>query len=1446
MLSHLGLQIRLLLLTALCLPSLAGAEEAARPAGAELKVLFLGDQGHHRPAERARQFVPLMAARGILVDYTENVADLNPAVLRSYDALLVYANIDQISSDQQRSLLDYVAGGGGFVPLHCASFCFRNSPDYVKLVGAQFASHGVGEFDTTIVVGDHPITQGLRTFKTWDETYVHRDHNPQDRLVLQVRGDGANAEPWTWVRQHGRGRVFYTAYGHDGRTWGEPGFQALIERGIRWAAGRSEVFDSTPRPPKDAPEFTYTKAELPNYLPGEKWGTQGEPLADMQQPLAPADSMRHMVLPSAEFSLELFAAEPDIAKPIAMAWDHRGRLWIAETVDYPNELQREGQGHDRIKICQDTDGDGRADRFTVFADKLSIPTSLLCVRDGVIVHQAPHTLLLRDTNGDDVADERQVLFSGWGTRDTHAGPSSLRYGFDNWIYGIVGYSGFSGKVGTQQHDFRTGFYRFRPDGSQIEFLRNTSNNSWGVGFSEEGHLFGSTANGCPSVYLPIANRHYEAVRGWAPTVLENIAAWNRYYPVTDKVRQMDWHGGFTAAAGHALYTARTYPPHYWNRAAFVTEPTGHLAATLLLEPRGADFVSHYAWNLAASFDQWTSPIAAEVGPDGQVWLIDWYNYIIQHNPTPQGFKTGKGNAYETDLRDKTHGRIYRVVYTPGAPSSLTQLDPQDARQLTKALASDNLFWRLTAQRLLVERGKPDVVPDLVALLADQRQDATGLSAGPVHAAWALVGLAALDEKQSPAARAMAQALAHPSAAVRRNVAGALPHTRESAKAILESGQLRDPDFQVRLAALLALAEMPASPEVARAVVDSLSLIENLSDRWLSDALTAALARNDREALLSLAASKAVDHPRHAQIIARIAEHYARSGPVDSVGGLVAELAKAERPIADTIVLGLAAGWPRDRAVAMNDTLDKSLAALVERIAPAVQGPLVSLGETWGSKRLKEHAAKLSARWWATLDDNAQSDEARGEAARQVVAFQKSAAEPAERVLAIITPRASSELAAGLIDAAVQSESPEVGAALAESLGSMTPASRPLVLRALLGRTAWTPALLDAIEGGQVQWAEISLDQQQSLAAHRDKRLAARAKTLLARGGGLPDADRQKVIEQLSSQVLSGGNVAQGKLVFKEHCSKCHVYSGEGTKIGPDLTGMAVHPKRELLVHLLDPSRDVEGNYLQYTVITDDGRSLVGLLAAETKTTIEIISPEAKRELLLRENIEELVASKKSLMPEGFEKQVTPGALADLLEYLTQRGRFLPLDLRKVATSTSTRGMFYDEQSDIERLVFDDWSPKTFAGVPFQLVDPQGDRVRNVVLLHGPQGKFPPSMPKQVSLVCNAPAKAIHLLSGVSGWGYAGGTPDASVSMIVRLHYADGTSEDHPLKNGLHFADYIRVVDVPGSKLAFTLRGQQIRYLAIEPKRAEPIATIELVKGPDATAPVVMAVTVETR
>jgi putative membrane-bound dehydrogenase-like protein len=1438
-----------LALVAVALVVLAGHEPALKKE--PIKVLFLGDNGHHQPALRFRQLQPVLAGRGIELVYTDKVEALSAKTLAGYDALMIYANTTAISTEQEKALLDYVESGKGFIPVHCASYCFLNSPKYVKLVGAQFERHGTGVFRTQAASSDHPILKGFGGFESWDETYVHTRHNEKERTVLEYRTEGDRKEPWTWVRTQGRGRVFYTAWGHDERTWSHPGFQNLIERGIRWAAGRdlSAVPAYRDRPAMtakrtDVKPFEYIPANVPFYPPGKNWGTTAEPIKQMQKPLETAESMKHLVTPVG-FEVKLFADEKLLGggKPICMNWDERGRLWVALTYDYPNELQPEGKGRDRIVVLEDTDGDGVADKVTVFAEKLSIPTSLAFWRGGVVVHQAPHTLFLRDTDGDGKADERRVLFSGWGTGDTHAGPSNLHYGLDNWLYGIVGYSGFDGVVAKERLRFGQGFYRFRPDG-KLEFLRSTNNNSWGVGFSEEGILFGSTANGNPSVHLPIPNRYYEAVRGWSSAGLGGIADNPAMETITDRIRQVDQHGHFTAAAGHALYTARTYPPEYWNRTAFVTEPTGHIVATFPIRQAGASFRSHNDWNLLASDDEWTAPIMAEVGPDGNVWVIDWYNYIVQHNPIPPGFKPGKGGAYETELRDKKYGRIYRIVWKdakPAVPFSLAGATPE---KLVATLKHDNMFWRKHAQRLLVERGKKDVVPALIALVKDPSVDAIGLNPGAIHALWTLHGLGALDGSSAPATAAAVSVLCDPSAGVRRNAVQVLPRRTESVQAILDAGLLRDSDLQVRLAALLALADQVATQAAGGALVGVMQDESVLADHWLSDALTSAAAAQDTGFLPALTRHRDRPLPSAATaIIERVAEHHGRGGPVRTIATLLAALPDADPAVSSAIIAGLARGWPRDAKPVIDAGTEKVLVALLPKLAPAGRSQLIALTGRWGSKVLDKYAETLVAAFLAQVQDEKQTDAARIAAAVQLIDFRKADEASARQLLELVTPRTSPELAQGLLDAIARSDAGPVGAIVAERIPTLTPAGRAAALRLLLGRTDWTAALLDAIDKGTIPLHDLSLDQKQRLASHPAATIAERAKKILARGGGLPNPDREKVITERVALTRRTGDPAAGKVVFKTHCAKCHMHSGEGEKIGPDLTGMNVHPKEHLLIDILDPSRSVEGNFRLYTLTTKSGRTLTGLLTSETKTAVELFDAEAKKHTVLRDDIDELTASTKSLMPEGFEKQMPEADLVNLLEFLTHRGKFLTLPLEKAATIVSTRGMFYSEAADAERLIFADWSPKVFDGVPFRLIDPRGDRIANVILLYGPQGTIPPRMPKSVKVPCNAAAKTLHLLSGVSGWGFPIGEK-GSVSMIVRLHYDDGKTEDHALKNGEQFADYIRRVDVPGSKFAYALRSQQIRYLAINPKRTQTIKEIEFVKGPDSTAPVVMAVTAE--
>ena len=845
--------IRLILIASTCFLSHLGVVniQSSEHGSDLIRVLFLGDKGPHRPVERFELLQPALSSKGIELTYTDDMRDINPAKLAGYDVLAIYANVTEISPDQESAMLDFVSSGGGLVPIHCASYCFHNSSKYIELVGAQFQRHGTGVFQETIIDHDHPVTHGLKEIESWDESYVHTKHN-DDRTVLSVRKDDEGAEPWTWVREHGKGRVFYTAWGHDQRTWSNKGFHALIERGIRWASANSHT---VLKPVEGLADFEYMESpdRLPNYTANARWGTQGEPITTMQKPLSPEESQKHLVT-FPEFEHKLFASEPDIIKPLWLAFDERGRLWIAESVDYPNRLQAEGEGNDRLKIVEDTDGDGKADKFTIFVDKLSVPTSFVFANGGVIVIHSGKTEWFADTDGDDRADESKVLFEGWGTRDTHATASNLRYGFDNWIWGVVGYSGFNGNVGGKDLRFGQGIFRFRPDGSELEFVRSSNNNTWGLALTEDNVVIGSTANGNASMYMPVANRYYEAVNGWSASRLESIADSQNFYPITDKIRQVDWHGKYTAGSGSAIYTARHFPERYWNRAQFVAEPTGHLLGMFFLEPRGADYVAHNVRNFLASDDEWTSPIYAEVGPDGALWVVDWYNYIIQHNPTPMGFKTGKGNAYDTPLRDKTHGRIYRVTHKGAqlgaGPEGGLSAANSSGKSLVTALKNDNLLWRMHAQRLLVERGHlditfaADVADDLHSLIQDTSVDALGLNPAAVHALWTLAGLRWVHDREHGTKAVVVGALDHPSASVRKAAVTLLPSYSQGAQLLLASGILEDKDAKVRLASLLTLSDMTANVEAGQAVFEMLQSVENAEDVWIADAATAAAARHD--------------------------------------------------------------------------------------------------------------------------------------------------------------------------------------------------------------------------------------------------------------------------------------------------------------------------------------------------------------------------------------------------------------------------------------------------------------------------------------------------------------------------------------------------------------------------------------------------------------------------
>lgn len=526
----------------------------------------------------------------------------------------------------------------------------------------------------------------------------------------------------------------------------------------------------------------------------------------LQAPLPPKETLTRLKVPDG-FNIHVFAHEPDIVNPIALTWDERGRLWVVESTNYPHDHVGEESGTDRITICEDTDGDYRADRFIRFAENLPLTTGIALVKGGAIVGQAPDLVLLKDTDGNDRADEKLVIVdNAFGTYDTHAVMSNLKIGIDNFLWGSVWYSGLFEPAGRAPDSdaliLSRGIFRVRTNGTDLEPIAEFNNNTWGLGIGEDNTIYGSSTNNNHSIVIGVPLLH--------PTGM-NVANVQSHYLVKHssphQLQQVGFRDGYTIA-GAFPYNGRRFPSEYWG-TLMVTEPSAHVVHTIQLEQDGSiergsegDIL-----NILSSSDKWVTPVFADIGPDENLWVADRYNPVIQHTPDRgtgiQIWNDGPSpdNAHLNPLRDREYGRIYVISYGEVSLPQKT-LSYDDPAGMLEALQSTNQFWRLTAQRMLVESDAEELENDLRDLVTRHELDETGFDPGAVHALWVLKGLG----REDALASISPAALIHPSSAVRKAGIQTLSPTSRSAEFLIQYGAFRDEDLHVRLTALLAAGD----------------------------------------------------------------------------------------------------------------------------------------------------------------------------------------------------------------------------------------------------------------------------------------------------------------------------------------------------------------------------------------------------------------------------------------------------------------------------------------------------------------------------------------------------------------------------------------------------------------------------------------------------------------
>jgi putative membrane-bound dehydrogenase-like protein len=928
----------------------------------------------------------------------------------------------------------------------------------------------------------------------------------------------------------------------------------------------------------------------------------------------------HSIKARPGFEVELVASEPLVQSPIYMAWGPDGKLWVVEMGDYPLGLDGKGKPGGRIKYLEDTNGDGKYVKATVFLDNLSYPTSVMPWGKGVIVTAAPEIFYAESSTATGPADIRKPLFVGFNPGNPQHRVNSLVWGLDNWVYCANGDSGGkarSVKTG-QTLDIRGRDFRIRPDEGLID--AQTGQTQYGRCRDDWGNWFGCN-NSNPMYHFVLADEYIRRNPHVAPPDPRvNVSVTpgaSRVYPISRTLPRFNDHfsaNHFTSACSVIIYRDDLFGPNFTGNS-FVSEPVHNLIHREIMSPKGVTFSSQRAIDeqqseFFASSDNWTRPTTIQTGPDGALWVADMYRQVIEH---PEWIP--KDWQKRLDLRaGEDKGRIYRIFPVGKKPRRIPRLDKLDTAGLVAALDSPNGWQRDTVQQMLVRRHDSRATALLEKQAADNQNALCRL-----HALCTLDGLNALKPS------ALLHALDDASPGIRKNAVrlceAKLDNSPELQRGLRKLLSDKNAQVRMQLAYTLGAWKAPAAG-VALAHLAQ----QNVDDRFLIAAVMSSLSEHNADALLSTAL--AGDQPLPALDLAeKLITTTIKMGKIQTMTTVIRKVSTPEN------------GRYTSQQFALAHRLFAALESQ-EALLPKLDDDV----KAEASKSMFGLAALLNAARRTAADEKANVAERR-EAIRLL---QWPIARDQAIFEGLLVPQQREDLQATAVETLGRSKVSWAPELLLRGWRAHSPRLRAQIIDALLGRPDGSAALLDALQQKKVLPFEIAAAHRQRILQHRSESIRNRAAKLLA---GSVDPDRQKVVDTFRSALTLRGDARSGAQIFAKTCASCHVFGGVGHQVGPELAAVGDKSQEGLLIAILDPNRAVEARYINYVAQTKNGQTITGILGSETGNSITLLGPDAKQQVILRTDLEELVSSNKSLMPEGLEKDLKPQDIADLIAHI---------------------------------------------------------------------------------------------------------------------------------------------------------------------------------------------------